>query len=107
MTSDSPLSRDDLLQYYDLEKVVMVSSSYIVKDSDDILFVTANSPVSITFPLAKGGRRVIISRVWGSSPVTLVAPSGQTIDGASTQTISTSFTPYRLKAVKGLGYLGI
>lgn len=107
MSFDSLLSRDDLLQYYDLEKVIMVSDSYTIRDSDDIIFVTANSPVSITFPLAKGGRRVIISRVGGSSTVTLVAPSGQTIDGASSQSITTSYSPYRLKAVKGLGYLGI
>ena len=107
MEDIAPLTHDDLLRYYDLEKVIFTSTDYTVLGEDDIIFVTANVPINIMLPLAKGGRRVIITRIAGASSVTVTAPSGQTVNGASTQVISTSYSPLRVKAVKGLGYLSI
>jgi len=107
MEDIAPITHDNLLRYYDLEKVIFTSSDYIVKDGDDIIFVTASVPVNITLPLAKGGRHVIITRIAGASSVTVTSPSGQTVNGVSTQVISTSYSPLRVKAVKGLGYLSI
>lgn len=105
MTEDRPLTRDDLLRLYELEKIVNVSGNYTVTDQDDVILVAAASPVNIQLPLAKGGRRVTITRVSGAASVTVLPASGETVNGGASNVISTSYAPLRLKAIKGIGHL--
>lgn len=99
---------DQLHRMQELERVVTVTSNYSVGRNDDIIFVnTTSGAVTVTLPLANAGQHVIISRVSGANNVTVSAQSGETVNGAASQTISSSYTPLRLKAIKGVGYYGI
>lgn len=102
------VTADQYHRMQELERVANVTSNYAAGRDDDIIFVnTTGGAVTITLPLANAGQHVIISRVSGGNNVTVSAQSGETVNGAASQTISSSFTPLRLKAVSGVGYYGI
>jgi hypothetical protein len=95
---------NDILQ--SAENVVSVSSAYTVTYNDDIILATAATPYTITLPIARS-RRVTIVRVSGNASITVVPTASDTINGASSVIISTSYTPLRLKAVAGIGYISV
>ena len=96
---------DQLHRMQELEKVVFATGGYTVLKDDDIIFVSANG--TITLPLASNGKHVIISATGAATSVTVQPQSGETVNGASSYTISTTYQPLRLKAIKGVGYLEI
>lgn len=98
------ITSDDLRRMHELEKVVWPSTNYTVTQEDDVVFVDGTNPVTITLPTALGGKRLSISRVVGASNVTIAAAVGETVNGAASIVINTSFAPHRLKAVKGVGF---
>lgn len=102
---ENMLSQNDLHRLQQLEKVVFVSADYTARREDDIIYVTGSW--TITLPLAPDGKHVVICSVGGASTVTVAAQSGETVNGASSVTITTNYSPLRLKAIKGVGYLGI
>lgn len=98
------ITADDLRRMHELEKIVWPNTNYTVTQEDDIVFVDATNPVTVTLPKALGGKRISISRVVGASNVTIAAAVGETVNGAASIIINTSFQPHRLKAVKGTGF---
>lgn len=105
---DNDVSHDHYRRMQQLEKVVTVSANYTAKPEDDIIYVSSVSGVVVvTLPFANSGQHVIISRTTGTNNVVVMPQSGETINGAASQTISTSYSPLRLKAIRGTGYLGI
>ena len=98
---------DQLRRMYELEQVVFITTNYDSKPTDDIIFVDASSPVTVTMPFASGGRHAIISLIGSAASVSVVPQSGETINGAASYSITTQYKPLRLKAIKGVGYLEI
>jgi hypothetical protein len=106
--SDAGLTSDDRHLLDDLERVRNVSTSGGINKNDDIVLVDATSgAVSLTLPFASGGKRVIIIRTLGANNVTITPQSGETINGAASVVISSSYAPLRLKALKGIGFIGV
>lgn len=101
------VTHDQYRRLQQLENVVFVTGNYACLLNDDIVFVTANTPVTITLPQANAGQHIVISRIAGASNVTVLPTGTDTINGAASLVISTSNTPRRLKAVRGTGYLEI
>lgn len=101
------VNHDLLMRLNELEKVVQVSADYTVQADDDILLLTAFSAFTITLPFTKGGKRVIIILIAGNKNVTVQPQSGETINGASSVTVGTLYSPLRLKAIKGVGYVEV
>lgn len=104
---DIQVTASMLRRLQDLETVVYVNADYIARYSDDVLLVTATSPVTITLPLARGGQRLTVTRISGSSTVTVIPSSGDNIDLASSKSITTTAAPITLKAVRGAGYFSV
>ena len=96
---------DQYHRMQELEKVVFISADYAVSRDDDIVFVTANA--TLTLPIALNGKHIIISMIGSATSVTVSAASGETINGSASKTITTTYSPLRLKAIKGTGYLEI
>jgi hypothetical protein len=88
------------------ERVTAVSAAYTATYDDDVLLITANSPFTVTLPLARS-RRITLVRVVGASTVTVARTSTDTINGATSVSITASYTPLTLKAVAGVGYIGV
>jgi hypothetical protein len=88
------------------ERVVSVSSAYTATYSDDIILATAVTPYTITLPVARS-RRITIVRVSGDANITVTSTPPDTINGAASMVISTSYTPLRLKAITGIGYISV
>ena len=99
---------DQFYRMQELETVVTVTANYTVLSSDYIVYVnTTAGAVTVYLPVAGNGRHVIISRIAGANNVTVQPQSGETVNGASSYIISTSYSPLRIKAMKGVGYIGI
>lgn len=98
---------DQYRRMQQLEKVRNISSNYTVQSDDDYIFSTANTGISVYLPSGSSGRVITISRIQGSGSVTIVPVSGETVNLAANIIISTSFTPKRLKGVKGVGFIEV
>lgn len=102
------ITADDLHRIQDLERTVFVSADYEAQYGDDYVFVDSTAgAVNITLPLARGGQHATIVRRAGGNNVTVLPTGTDTVNDAASVVISTSFVPLRLKAYKGIGYLGI
>ena len=86
------------------EKVTTVNTAYAASYADDILLVQAVSPFTITLPVARS-RRLSLVRISGSSVITIARSGADTINGSSSQVLPAAYTPLRLKAVAGVGYI--
>ena len=98
--SDRFPPRDSRLWQDSLESVVYVDSSYSITSTDDIVISTAAGGVTITLPEAVGGRRITITRI-GAGIVTVTASGTDTVNGAASIALNTTYLPARLKAVVG------
>ena len=106
--SDRDITHDQVLQFQDSESVRIVTVTGALTYNDDIILVnTTSGAVSLTLPIARGGKSYSVVRTAGANAVTLLPAAGNTINSAASLTISTSFAPVRLKAVKGLGWVQV
>lgn len=84
-----------------------ISANYTVGPLDEILLVDCTAgAITITLPDAVGntGLSLYIKKIDSSgNAVTIATVNNQTIDGAATQTISTQWQTYQLKAGIGAG----
>ena len=106
--SDRDITHDQVLQFQDSESVRTVTTTGNVTYNDDILLVnTTSGAVSLTLPIARGGKTYSVVRTAGANAVTLLPASGNTINAAASVVISASFTPVRIKALKGIGWVQV
>ena len=96
--SDRFPSRDTLLWLQSIEKITRVSVNYAVVSNDDI--VVADAAITVTLPVASGGRRYTICMTASGS--TTVVPSGtDTIGGDASLTLLNRNSKVTVKAVSG------
>ena len=109
LNADFPLmTQDQLHQLNELERVRVITSSGGLAHDDDILLLNSSSGVlSLTLPRARGGKRLTLTRVAGANNITLSRSGSDTINGATTMTISSSYSPVRLKAINGMGWVTV
>lgn len=105
---DREITHDQVLQFQNSENVKQVTSSRTVTYGDDFLFVdTSAGAVSLTLPIARGGKSYTIVRIAGTNNVTLTPISSDKINGATSAVISSTYAPIRIKALKGVGWLQV
>lgn len=100
------LSHDHMSYLHSLETELRVTSSVMIDwvPPDFILVDSTAGAITVTLPLANNGAYVTIIRIAGANNVVV---NGDNINGSASATITSSFTPLRLKAFSSLGYLGV
>lgn len=107
-SSDRQPTHDFLEGLQSIAKVVTRTSSYTADLSEDyVILDTTASIVNITLPMAKGNRVVTFLRNGGTNKVTLTPIPPETINATDHLDISAHYTPVRLLAVKGVGYIQV
>ena len=107
-SSDRQLNHDSVLQFQDNEGVRKITSSYTATYNDDFLFVDSTSgAISIQLPVARGGKSYTVVRIAGSNNVALTPKGTDKINGAASATISSSYSPLRLKSLNGVGWIQV
>lgn len=101
------ITLDQYHRMQQLETIRYVNATYTVKPDDDYIFIIANTAINIYLPSSNSGRILTFSRTQNSGNVTLIPISGEYVNGGSTLIISTSFSPKRLKGVKGYGFVEV
>lgn len=100
-------SRDSRVWQDSLEKVRSITTNYTVDSDDDyILIDTTAGIITLTLPNAISRRKLIVIKTAGGNNITISPVGTDTINGASSLTITTSYSPVRLKAITG-GYITI
>jgi len=105
---DRAITHDQVLQYQDNEGVRQVSLSYSVTYGDDFIFVDSTSGlIRLQFPIARGGKSYTVVMVAGANSVLLIPSTPDSINGSSSLTISATYSPVRIKALKGVGWIQV
>ena len=104
--SDRQPTLDTLRALQSLEVVVTVTSALDMstdtdsrkRNADIVRVDTTGGPVTVTLPFAlSSGRRVTVTRVAGANNVTVASQAAETVNGAASVAISSSFTPRTFK----------
>ena len=107
-SADRAPTHDTLARLQDLERAVSVTADYTVRREDDIILVDATAGVVVvTLLVARGGKHQTVIRTAGANNVTVTPAGTDTINGGATATVSSSYTPLRLKALAGTGWITI
>jgi hypothetical protein len=94
------ISLDELHRMQQLEVVVFTDVDYQCREQDDFIFVdTTNGPVTVTLHPADYGQHITVSRIAGTSPVTIAASVGETVNLVPSIIVTSSFTPRRFKGL--------
>lgn len=105
-SSDKRMDLSSLQELQALEVVITVSGDIDLQTDTSVtasqvasfIRCEASSPLEVKLRKARGtGQKVTISRVSGSSVVSVLAQSGDTINGVSSVSISSSYAPRRFK----------
>jgi len=100
-------SRDSRVWQDSQETIRYVTASTTVSPDDDYILVDSTGGiVTVTLPDATTHRKITVIKTAGGSNVVIAPVGTDTINGAATYTITSSYTPMRLKGVTG-GYIGI
>ena len=107
-SSDRDITREQVVQFQASENMRTVTASGAITYNDDILLVnTTSGAVTLTLPIARGGKSYSVVRIAGANAVTLTPAAGNTINLTSSVSISTNFAPVRIKALKGTGWFQV
>jgi hypothetical protein len=91
--------------------MVEVDTDYTVRYADDYVLVDSTAGVTtLTLPLARAGFTVTILRSAGANNVVVAATAPDTVNGAASVNITSSFVPQTFKAMPpsiGAGYVRI
>lgn len=90
----------DILQSVQVERTLSASGDILSTD-DIVLGDTTAGAITLTLPLAKGGKVYIILKSAGANSVTIQTSGSDTISGASTKVLSTLWSSTTLKASSG------
>ena len=83
-------------------------TSYSVDPKYDYHLVdTSGGVVTATLPQALNNRVIVFVRIAGPNNLVLTCSGTDTINGAASLTISSSYSPVRLLAVRGIGYIQV
>jgi len=105
---DRTVTHAQVLQYQDNESIREVATSSIVTYADDYLFVDSTiAPVTLSLPVARGGKTYTVVRVAGANNVTLTPLGTDTINGGASLILSSSYSPRKIKALKGTGWVQV
>jgi len=105
---DRAMTHASLDELQALKKFTKVAANYTASYKDDFLLVDSTAgAIAIAVPFSKGQKEMTVVRVSGAGNVTLNAAASDTINGAATLVIATSYTPARLKSFKGFGWVSI
>ncbi len=105
---DRSVTHDSVLQYQDSEGSRVVYTSYSPLYADDYLFVdTTAGAVTLSLPIARGGKTYTVVKLTGANNVVVLPNGTDTINGAASKSVTTAYTPLKIKAVKGLGWVQI
>jgi hypothetical protein len=101
MIRPGPIERvnyDSLKAYQQIANRVSVDADYSISYSDDFVLVDSTAGVvTVTLPAARNGLQFTILRVAGGNNVTVVPSGAETVNGAASVTITSSFVPYTFK----------
>ena len=107
-SSDRTPTHDFLEGLQGTAKVATQNTSYDVNLSVDYhLLNSASGAIIAQLPKARGNRLITFVRTSGANSITLTAASGETVNGAATLVMSSSYSPVRLLAVAGIGYIQV
>jgi len=107
-SADRDITHEQVLQFQGSETLKLVTASRTVSYEDDFLFVsTVGGAVTLMLPIARGGKAYTVVRLSGASSVTLTPAGTDTINGAGSLVISANYSPVRLKALKGTGWIQV
>ena len=105
---DRAMTHGSLDELQSLEKFTPITANYTASYKDDFILVDSTAgAIAIAIPFSKGQKELTVVRVAGAGNVTLNAAATDTINGAATLVIATSYAPARLKAFKGFGWVSI
>src|SRR3990167_2432058 len=100
-------SRDSRVWQDSLERVTTVTMAYTIDEGDDYVLVnTTAGAVTVTLPDAITLKKVTIIRTAGANNVTITPVGTDTVDGSASKTISSSYSPVRLKGISG-GFISV
>ena len=100
-------SRDSRVWQDSLETTKTISTNYSVTADDDYLLVdTTSGSVTITLPSAASGRKLTVQRIAGANNVILETSGADTIDGATTFTVSDTRRSVTIKSTHA-GYITV
>lgn len=87
----------------------ITAATYPATYQDDYIFAdTTANPITITLPFSRGQKEMQFIRIAGGNNLTVQrAGAADSIDGAASFVIATSFAPRKIKAFKGHGWLSV
>lgn len=107
-SEDRQPSRDMLEGLQNLATVVTVNADYSASLSTDYHLVnTSSGVVNVALTKARGNRLTTFVKTAGGSNLVLTPTAPDTINGASSLIISSIYSPVRLLAIQGVGYVQV
>jgi hypothetical protein len=92
------VNHDSFKAYQQIANRVTVTADYTVLHADDYILVDSTAgAVTVTLPTARNGLQFTILRTAGANNVTIVPSGAETINGAASVVINTSYAPQTFK----------
>jgi len=96
-------THDTLSQLNSQEKyVTLTATASIAEDTD---YVLTSGTATLTLPRAKGGTKVTFIKTSAAGTTTIAAPSGSTINGAASVTLTSQWQTATCKELGGAYYV--
>lgn len=96
------VTQDTLRNLHSCEKVVIISTTYTVTATDDVVLLDSSlGSFTVTIPSGTNGRRLTFKKLVAANMVTVDPVGSATIDGAATLAMTTQWQVVRLKAYNG------
>lgn len=90
------------------ERIAWPTAAYAASYNDDYIFAdTTGGAFAVTLPLARNGRIITVVRVAGANTLTVARTGTNTLNGATSLSVTSSYAPRRLKAIVGVGYIEV
>ena len=107
-SEDRRPTQDFLHGLQSVARINYPATSFDVSLHDDYHLVdTTAGAVTATLPLALGNRLITFVRLTGANNITLAVSGVDTVNGGVSLVISSSYSPVRLLAIKGVGYVQV
>lgn len=107
-SEDRRPSRDMLEGLQNLATVVTATADYSASLATDYhLIDTSSGIVAVELAKARGNRLTTFVKTAGGNNLVLTPTAPDTINGASSLIISSTYSPVRLLAIQGVGYVQV
>jgi hypothetical protein len=107
-SEDRRPTQDFLHGLQGVAKVAYPSSNFVVDFRVDYYIVTTSAGVVLaTLPLARGNRVITFLRAGGAYNLRLNPSGTETINGTTHLDLTSQYSPIRLLAIKGMGYVQV